>query len=286
MLPDARWRPFASATSHRILHVDHGGTTLLHKDLRDEALLPEATGCRPAAVADACREPAVYRELLAPAGIGPGLHASGPDWLVVEQVPGVELWQIGDLDRWAEVAAWLPGMHARLAGLARRARAARVLRHDRAFHQRWLRRASDRLGHHRGLLGAAHRAAVEHAEGLPQGLIHGELYPSNVLVASRGERLRVWPVDWEMAGVGPLLTDLACLVAGWEPAAQRELAGAYARAAGADADEVLAGLDVCLLLQSIQWLGWADRWEPPAEHRRAWLDDAVALANRVRVDQR
>ena len=38
---------------------------------------------------------------------------------------------------------------------------------------------------------------------LPRTLIHGELYPSNVIVGRGHHRERVCPVDWEMAALGP-----------------------------------------------------------------------------------
>ena len=64
-------------------------------------------------------------------------------------------------------------------------------------------------------------SSTERLLALPVGFIHGELYPSNVLV---GERTgRICAVDWEMAGIGPLLLDLAALTSGaWTQRAQRD----------------------------------------------------------------
>jgi hypothetical protein len=42
-----------------------------------------------------------------------------------------------------------------------------------------------------------------------------------------------------------------------------------------------AALDACRLQQCVQWLGWSQEWVPRAEHRRDWLADAVALADRL-----
>jgi hypothetical protein len=31
----------------------------------------------------------------------------------------------------------------------------------------------------------------------------------------------------------------------------------------------------------VQWLGWAEGWTPPAEHRHDWLGEGIALAERL-----
>jgi len=104
--------PFAAATSHRI---DEIGPGWLRKDLAPAALLGEARTAKPAFVHDPRREPAAYRELLRPLAIGPHCAASGDDWIVIERLPGVELWQIGEPDVWVRVAARVAHMHRRLA---------------------------------------------------------------------------------------------------------------------------------------------------------------------------
>ena len=276
-------RPYGYATSHPIEELVVDGRVLLRKDLRPEALLPEAKGCKPSVVSDPRREPAVYRELLAPVGLGPPLHDAGDEWVLVEQVAGVELWQIGDLTVWGEVAAWLPELHDRLTAQARAAPTVPLVQHDRGFYDLWLDRARPRLGRVGPVIADAHALAVDLAFSLPQGVIHGELYPSNVLVAGRGASLRVWPVDWEMAATAPLVMDLAALSAGWGVQARHRLVAAYAQASGwDDLDALVAGVDACRLLQSLQWLGWSERWEPPPEHRQDWLAVAAESAARIR----
>src|SRR6185295_4646235 len=63
---------------------------------------------------------------------------------------------------------------------------------------------------------------------LPVVLIHGEFYASNVIVHGTLPALRVCPVDWERAALGPGLVDLAALVAGkWTESQKRDLAMEY-----------------------------------------------------------
>ena len=59
-----------------------------------------------------------------------------------------------------------------------------------------------------------HERAVQEALSEGATLIHGEFYPSNVLVDQRGTSCSIHPLDWEMAGAGSPLLDLAALLSG------------------------------------------------------------------------
>ena len=123
---------------------------------------------------------------------------------------------------------------------------------------------------------------AERLLSLPAGFLHGELYASNVLVDERSGR--VCPVDWEMAGVGPMLLDLAALASGsWRGEERRAIATAYWQVARCSMtlDELLAALDVCRLYIALQWLGWSRGWTPPAEHAHDWLSDVRVLVEEV-----
>src|SRR5262249_37474331 len=77
-------------------------------------------------------------------------------------------------------------------------------------------------------LASRHELIVERLAALPATLIHGEFYASNVLVRESGGGLHVCPVDWERAGLGPGLLDLAALIAGkWTDEQKRALALEY-----------------------------------------------------------
>jgi thiamine kinase-like enzyme len=119
---------------------------------------------------------------------------------------------------------------------------------------------------------------------LPVTFIHGEFYASNVLVDDGGTR--VCPVDWEMAALGPGLIDLAALTAGrWTEPEREALVLAYMTALAPRRGwpppraEFLAALACCRLHLALQWLGWSERWSPPAEHAHDWLHEALALAD-------
>ncbi len=60
-------------------------------------------------------------------------------------------------------------------------------------------------------LASAHERALARLAGLPAVFVHGEFYASNILVSPG----RVCPVDWEMAGIGPGVLDLAALATAW-----------------------------------------------------------------------
>ena len=276
---------FAYSTSHRIEPIGDG---LLRKDLSPAALIGDARENRLEFLHDARREPAVYRRLLGPRGIGPRCVAAGSDWIVLEQLDAQPLWQIGDGDTWVTVARWLARLHDRLADAD--TSDLPLVRHDSTLALRWRRRARNR-GAPDSVL-AAHERACARLLNLPSTLIHGDLYASNILVGVPPEPsgrfdsiddVGVWPVDWELAGVGPGVLDLAALTAGWpsESPVRAGMASAYldASALGRHGprpcidDLVAARLYVC-----VQWLGSSAAWTPPEQHRHDWLAEARELA--------
>jgi aminoglycoside phosphotransferase (APT) family kinase protein len=116
----------------------------------------------------------------------------------------------------------------------------------------------------------------------PVTFVHGEFYPSNILVAD-GDGLDVRPVDWEMAGVGPGVLDLAALVAGsWEAQEREAMVRAYHAALPAAGrpswPELTEALTHARLNVAVQWLGWLPGWTPPDDHAHDWLAEAQVLA--------
>ncbi|HEX2179769.1 MAG TPA: phosphotransferase, partial [Actinomycetota bacterium] len=203
---------------------------LVFKDLSPEALLDGARRTRPGFAYLARREVDVYRRVLSPAGMGtahpfaaeadPG---AGRYWLFLEKVEGVELYQVQDLEIWKAAARWLSFLHERFASVEV---PASVAGYDAGWYRRWMGRALEFSpeGTAAALerLVPAHEATVEHLSALPATLIHGDFYASNVLTGWTGSGLRVCPVDWERAAIGPGMLDLASLCAGWDdrPAAE------------------------------------------------------------------
>lgn len=280
----------------RLAVVFEGGEelSLAFKQLDWEGLDEAARLAKPIFLHDPRRELAVYRDLLAPAGLTtPSYFGAVEDevgarhWLFVEWVKGRELYQVGEIDRWAEAAAWLAEMHATfLRKLDLEAIAVPLLEHDAAFYRCWMDRAVDfaearDAGARRALawLAGRHEAVVEALLALPRTVVHGEFYASNVLVAGEGGSARIAPLDWELAGRGSGLTDLAGLVSGdWSQAERDRIVAGYRRTEAMPGFSE-ADLSMARLQLAIQWLGWAPpEWEPPEGQRHDWLAEAVAIA--------
>ena len=281
--------------------LEDGSTlTLVGKDLSWGALLPEATGAKPEFLHDPLREIEVYRSALVGAGLGTAaFHGAWvrPECdqycLFVERVTGVELWQVGDLEVWAAVAAWLARFHHTGPAPDPPLRD-RLLLYNRDYYQAWARRARafhrDADASRRGRLDwvlARHDGLVDRLLALDSVFIHGELYPSNVLVQVAGGP-RICPIDWELAALGPALVDLAALVSGgWTPEERFALVRSYESALvsltgrAVDHRALVAALDLCRLHLCVRWLGWARRWSPPPEHAQDWLGESVELAEAI-----
>lgn len=307
-----RRRPFAFQTSASMDEIDlimddgsiHG---LLLKDLSPRARHPLARRAKPGALLDPSREIEVYRHLLSPRGIGPSFRGAvsspglGRYWLLVDRLPGVELWQVGDLGPWMDVARWLAAFHSTFntSGVLAGRGVGTLIRHDESFYRSWICRAhaftagnGNAPRQTRSLIqrmAPAYDAIISRLSSIPPTLLHGEFYPSNVLVESVGGKTRVFPVDWEMAAIGPGLVDLAALVAGeWSESERWTIADAYrgeaearGRVGWGSPEDFGRLLDGCSLYVALQWLGWSPDWVPPPEHARDWAAEALKRAGRL-----
>ena len=265
-------RPHAESTSFPLqeLHVwlqDGSELELVLKDLGWDGLTDEVQHVKPLFLHDPAREIETYRGILSTTSIGTAAFygAEGP-LLLIENVKGPVLWQIGELDVWCRVAQEIAGLHHELTT---HVDDQALLRYDADFYRLWLERAQAFAGPLRAVA-ACHEDVVERLLRLPRTVIHGELYASNIVVAGP----RVCPIDWELAGAGPGLIDLAALTTGWDGAARAGIVAAYG-----DVDE--DDLDCCRLHLALRWLGWSKRWTPPAAHARDWRAEAIAAAERL-----
>ena len=259
----AEW-PYPYATSHPLVAFDaelEDGRTVA-------GLVKEpgsSHGSGPACGRRSVRERAAY-ELVSAVAVAPRLLGAAAGRLVLERLEGDVLWQRGDVEAWCAAARTARVLHD---GLRASVGENVLLRYDRAFYEHWLHRA-------RSLAGPlvpverVHAAAAERLLAEPQVVIHGELYPSNVVVAAG----RAFFVDWETAGAGPAVVDLAALTSGLP----EHHAGAAIAAYGA-VDPV--ALDCARLHLSLRWLGWAAGWQPPSEHVCDWRREAFAVAGRL-----
>jgi aminoglycoside/choline kinase family phosphotransferase len=207
----------------------------------------------------------------------------------------VELFQIGDLEIWKNVARWLARMHRRFGCNTRLLeRLAHVLRYDAHFYREWLQRARKFAPSRRmEWLASRYEGVIDRLMSMPRGLIHGEFYPSNLLVCQMPGPPRVCPVDWEMAAIGPPWIDLAALTLGkWSDEERGAIVLAYHESMDATETmepygETMTGfitaVDYCRLHLCVQWLGWAPNWSPPAEHTHDWLAEAMLLAMKLEL---
>jgi aminoglycoside phosphotransferase (APT) family kinase protein len=284
--------PYRSSFPIEELEVERDGgegIALAFKRLDWNELDDLARVAKPRFLHDPEREALVYERLLPVGPVGPPrFHTSLLEprrhWLFVEWVAGRELYQVGERELWEDSARWLAGFHRQFAtDTARFADRCRLLRRDGAFYRSWIRRAREFSREPDGpsrqvvdWLSERHEPVVEALLALPQTIVHGEFYASNVLVDDRALPVRVAPVDWELTGTGPGLLDLAALISGWPAADRAALAAAYS---GVGADASLESLEFARLQVAIQWLGWAPPdWRPPASQRHDWAAEAVAIA--------
>jgi len=134
-----------------------------------------------------------------------------------------------------------------------------------------LRRTVDRMG-----------AAVELLAGQPPTLVHNDLAPKNVIAGTGAGAARTWIVDWEMAGVGCGLIDLAHLMHGLPPREARrmleiygrELAGSGLLPSGEEGERLLAA---CRLHCTLYRLAHADEWGLPLDQVAEWVAESEAL---------
>jgi aminoglycoside phosphotransferase (APT) family kinase protein len=289
------------------LEFDDGSRLqMVFKDTSREAMSERARRVKPASVHDPRREIETYRQVLKQHDLGTATcygavveEARRRYWLFLEKVSGVELYQVSSLATWQAVAHWLATMHIRFArgSVPAQAREVRALTHDPPFYRLWLERAlrfcpddgASRTARRLAWLARRHDEIVNRLAALPPTFIHGEFYASNVLVERRVGRMRVCPVDWEMAAVGPGLMDLAALTSGnWVDAERAVIAEGYWAAVQAhgvatwrNREDFLADLSCCHIQIAVQWLGWFGRRRAQAGHAQDWLGEALRLTRQL-----
>jgi aminoglycoside phosphotransferase (APT) family kinase protein len=304
---DTRPLPYASsfAIEEANVRFDDGSVVeLVCKNTSRAAMLPEARRIKPKFLYHPLREIATYDRILAPFVAGaPRFYGSDVDerrgryWLFIERVRGVPLTEVGDFGVWRQVSSWLASMHRRFAGdpgLSGAVTAVPLVLYHRAHSRVWIDRAQRNLDVESAQpwprrlrfasLMALYESVLDEISALPVGFVHGEFFASNVLVETASGQVRVRPVDWEVAGMGPMLMDLAALTAGrWTETERAELASSYRSESGMALShgDFTRALDCCRLQLAVQRLGWATQWTPPATHQQDWLGEALAAADRL-----
>ena len=141
--------------------------------------------------------------------------------------------------------------------------ARRTLRFEKTPRAPWLRQLVTGFEEAIGLLTSA-----------PQTVIHGDYYADNALY----RRGRIYPIDWERAGIGAGEIDLACLTNGWPDEMIEQWVRAYTEArwpSGAPRT-FERRFDAARLYVLFRLLGEAPEWAEP--EMRAWRLDLLRAA--------
>ncbi len=286
-----------SLASGEVVHI-------VRKDLAWENMLSGARRIRGRHDHDPRLELEVYRRLLplAPAGpprllAGDADGADGP-WLMLERIAGDQLRHVGAQSAWETAARWAGAFHSEFAttqrigvaqalGLPRWTKKRLQLTFVTAAREIPRRASTPVAAAAIRAIKRTHPRAVQRLAAQAPTLIHGQMYPSNVLVPRVGGAGRAAVLDWETAAIGPGVMDLAALTEGsWTPEQRSALVSAYLRGRDGTVDPAVArrtAIDLaCARLHlCLEMLAMPLEFEPPADHTADWLDIAVRLAGEV-----
>jgi hypothetical protein len=269
------------------------------------AQIPAARGVKPEFLCDTEREAWMYESVLPHDGLAdaPRLLASGYDgggarWLLMEWVGNKNLSQVGSRAVWCDAAARLARIHVwGEAHIDLLLRGSLVRWDDQRLHRLWGRRArhaQEAFARATGTtdplapLWRRYHVVADRLAAMPKTLVHGDFNASNILVKQSREMDRIRIVDWETAGVGPALLDLASLTSGRLPDRHRSgMIEAYraslsgSRVGFLSSSDFNEALSWCRLALAVQWLGWSPGWAPPRAHAYDWRGEALKLARQL-----
>ena len=274
------------------------------KDLNPLRQLQSAQRVRRLELGRSRREIWMYRHVLPALALGtPRLYGyrwepkGGNLWLFVEDAGPHRLGHRLDLALFERAAAWAGRFHAATAGTWGDER---LLRYDRAHYERRGRRLEaclERIAAERRPLVeralARYGRLVELVDGLPHGMVHGELFGKNVLVRRDRTTGAIAVIDWETAATGPQHVDLVSLSAGrWTSSQRLAMRRAYFDArhspvpAGVDWRRFNQQVDVVAILQAVSWLSFwvaSDASDPKyASHVSRWVRElAITMGEDV-----
>jgi len=239
-ITDIRWSRFKLSTSYDTYIVNvqlaNGGEfKFFLKDFGFSVRLKDSPKQRRE------RELRVYQDLLAETGLGTARYygsvvdeSQGQCWLALEFVDGTPTGYC-EIEHWAPAAGALGRMHGYFARHGNRLRECDYLIHQTADYfwstaELALRNVSqisphlvDRLanivGHYAPIV------AVMTSQ--PPTLLHGGCRSTNILIKVASDPSRVCIVDWEEAGFGAPLYDVAYLLDGIEPPTLDQLLDVY-----------------------------------------------------------
>jgi hypothetical protein len=222
--------------------------------------------------------------------------ADGTHELYLEYVDDWNL-KYHDLELWFVAARRLAHLHAHFARCGDLLHGCEFLIPlDGDYFMRWAGRACDAIapqsaelaGRLVSLLSSYRPVAALLARQQPT-LVHNDLAPKNVLADRSVQAPRICFIDWEMAGVGCGLLDLAHLKYGLDPDAERKMISAYrnglAESNSAPGDEQEFGrvLAACELHKTLYRLAHSPAWRLPVVRLTEWVGDAERLLSRAQT---
>jgi aminoglycoside phosphotransferase (APT) family kinase protein len=287
-IKEVRGLPAPDSTSYALGRValDLADGRTLDVLVKDFDVSPHAPDT---ALARGGRERYVYEKLLAGRGLGtPELYgvvwdeSSGRHWLLLEFVHG-KLLRHCPIEDWIAAAGWLARLHGSIAcHEAELGQSGHLVNYDDAYFRGMAERALKAVGSRSGTLHRRLEAAVAGYEtmiekicGGRQTLVHGSYRPKNIIVDTRSTPVRVCPVDWELAAVGPALHDLACIANEVDLSTIEQVCNAYADGAAAvgltvtGTDKMLVEIERLRLHRVLRSLARSVEW--------AYPDSAVAV---------
>jgi hypothetical protein len=277
--------PFVNASSwpaERLrARLDRGGWLyVFFKDLGAQRLTAPCAST-PRELKSAYRELRMYQEILPRWQFGtPAMYAfrwdppQGPFWLFLEDVGGTRLNYTGDFNQWVAAARWAARFHAATRHLPAR-QTDFLVRLD----QTQARLVAECVLHKLDDLPAGERSLVRRALeqywsrldrfcALPQGVVHGEFFPKNIVVCSDRAEQPLAVIDWESAALGPSYLDLVSLTTGrWQEDQRLIMCRAYFEQYQASTGLALDWEGFCQDLQdvtlyhTVQWLGSRPDWK-------------------------
>lgn len=232
------------------------------------------------ALARGRRERYVYEHILSARELGtPQLYGAvwddqgGRHWLLLEFVQGQKLRRTRIEDRTA-AAAWLGQLHGSVAGQeAELAQSGFLLSYDDAHFRDTAERALQAVGSRFGPLQrrledalAGYEAMIEKFCADKPTLVHGSYRHKNILVETSSTTMRICPADWEWAGLGPRLHDLAFIADGYDRYWLEKMCESYLGAATAcgvatiRTNEMLEKIDGLRLHKALRSLARSAEW--------------------------
>src|SRR2546429_4300620 len=246
------------------------------KDLNPNHQMEKARAVRALDLEPGRRELQMYETILSPERVG-ALHLYGyrwePErgrfWAFFEDGGRTVLHNYLDMPRWTAAARWAACFHAATRGLPE-TQTRFLPRYDEAHYRRCAERVAQLLPH---LEGPEHdlvtrgleyfEERIEWLSALPQCVLHGQYFGTNILLRRSTPGPKIVVIDWETAALGPGTFDLVSLTSGkWTPEQRHAMRVAYF-----DQYQMAAGrpmkweafcreLAVVALYQSLEWLAW------------------------------